>query len=76
MLHMLALTPSHVPPTQLVIVDESQRHAGHAAMRSASPGKAGGSGETHFVVEVVSDSFEYAPTVKRHSRTIYQVGSS
>jgi BolA protein len=36
-------------PVELVVQDDSARHAGHAG---ASPG-----GETHFSVSIVSDSF-------------------
>jgi stress-induced morphogen len=37
-------------PTQLAIVDESQRHAGHAGARPE--------GETHFRIEIVSASWK------------------
>ena len=57
-------------PCRLVIVDESHKHAGHAAMHSA-PGKAGGSGETHFIIEAVSAEFEGLTLIKRH-RLVYQ----
>ena len=60
-------------PFRLVIIDESHKHAGHAAMRSA-PGKAGGSGETHFIIEAVSAEFEGLTLIKRH-RLVYQASS-
>lgn len=59
-------------PSTLTIIDESAQHAGHAAMMVAKPGKAGGPGETHFKVEVVSEAFEGLTQVKRQ-RMVYQV---
>jgi BolA protein len=55
-------------PISLEVIDESHKHAGHAhaVMR---PGTAGGSGETHFQVKVVSDAFAGKSRVDRH-RTI------
>ena len=47
-------------PRELVIIDESARHAGHAGAR---PG-----GETHFDVRIVSDSFEGLSRVERQRR--------
>ena len=47
-------------PDALNIIDESAKHAGHAS--------AGGAG--HFVVEIVSDSFEGKSTIQRH-RLVY-----
>ncbi len=44
-------------PVRLEVVDESQHHAGHAG---ASP-----EGETHFRVEVVSESFRGLSRVAR-----------
>ncbi|KAF5831469.1 bola-like protein-domain-containing protein [Dunaliella salina] len=58
-------------PTQLVIVDESASHSGHAAMMAA-PGTASSSGETHFVVQIVSPKFEGLPLVKRQ-RLVYSL---
>lgn len=57
-------------PSQLQIIDQSASHAGHAAMKSATPGKAGASGETHFRVEVVSEVFVGLSLVKRQ-RMVY-----
>ncbi len=48
-------------PQSLDIVDESAKHAGHAS--------AGGAG--HFVVEIVSDSFEGNSPIQRH-RQVYE----
>ncbi|MEW5315377.1 MAG: hypothetical protein WDW38_006812 [Sanguina aurantia] len=57
-------------PSQMQVIDQSASHAGHAAMRSAAPGKAGASGETHFRVEVVSEVFVGLSLVKRQ-RMVY-----
>ncbi|KAG2436078.1 hypothetical protein HYH02_011589 [Chlamydomonas schloesseri] len=59
-------------PSVLTILDESAQHAGHAAMMVAKPGKAGGPGETHFKVEIVSEAFEGLTQVKRQ-RMVYQL---
>ena len=48
-------------PAHLEIVDESHKHAGHAAMKEH-----GRSGETHFKVKVVSDAFEGKMLIDRH----------
>ena len=47
-------------PTELVIADDSAKHAGHSGAR---PG-----GETHFSVRLVSDSFEGQSRVERQRR--------
>lgn len=52
----------------LEIVDESSQHAGHAGAKGVSSP----SGETHFRVRVVSDSFEGLRTIDRH-RLVYVV---
>ncbi|MEW5297635.1 MAG: hypothetical protein WDW36_000832 [Sanguina aurantia] len=57
-------------PSQMQVIDQSASHAGHAAMRSSAPGKAGASGETHFRVEVVSEVFVGLSLVKRQ-RMVY-----
>jgi BolA protein len=55
-------------PIKLEVIDESHKHAGHAhAMEH--PGRAGGSGETHFQIKVVSAAFTGKSRVDRH-RTI------
>ena len=51
-------------PEELVVVDESARHAGHSGAR---PG-----GETHFDVRIVSRSFDGASRIERQRR-IYAV---
>lgn len=48
-------------PVSLTIIDESHKHAGH----SGNP-KGGPDAETHFRVEVVSESFAGVRAVKRH----------
>ena len=47
-------------PSELVIEDESDRHAGHSGAR---PG-----GETHFNIRIVSESFAGQLRVERHRR--------
>lgn len=56
---------SALEPTQLNVIDESDQHAGHAAMR-------GMSGETHFAIKIVSDKFASMTLVNRH-REIYKL---
>jgi BolA protein len=51
-------------PAELVVLDESAKHAGHAGAR---PG-----GETHFDVRIVSASFEGVSRVERQRR-VYAV---
>jgi stress-induced morphogen len=48
-------------PSHLEIIDESHKHAGHAAMKDYMR-----SGETHFKVVVVSDDFEGKMLIDRH----------
>ncbi|MBW0546019.1 hypothetical protein O181_085734 [Austropuccinia psidii MF-1] len=55
-------------PSRLEIVNESHLHSHHSAMRSIG----GGSGETHFAVNLVSNSFIGKPTIARH-RLVYQI---
>jgi len=50
-------------PTQLVITDDSDQHAGHAGARPE--------GESHFSVLVVSQAFEGKSRVARQ-RLVYQ----
>jgi BolA protein len=49
-------------PTRLDIVDESDRHKGHAGAREG--------GETHYRVYIVSESFAGKGRVQRH-RIVY-----
>lgn len=52
-------------PERMEIVDDSQRHAGHAG-RMMQPGHAHGGGETHFRIAVVSAAFAGKSLVERH----------
>lgn len=51
-------------PTRLDVVDDSDRHLGHAGR--------GAEGESHFQVTVVAAAFEGSPMVARHRR-VYQI---
>lgn len=51
-------------PTQLELIDDSARHAGHAGAREG--------GESHFKLMIVSDAFAGQSRVQRH-RTVYDV---
>ena len=53
-------------PQQLEIEDESARHAGHAGVRDA-----GGGGETHYAMLVVSEAFRGRSRVQR-SRMLHE----
>jgi BolA protein len=48
-----------------VIIDESDRHAGHAGVRSGA-GHAERVGGTHYRVRIVSDKFSGLSRVARH----------
>ncbi|MGO9743405.1 MAG: BolA family protein [Roseiarcus sp.] len=56
-------------PSVLEIVDESDRHAGHAGHRHDGP-KAGG--ETHYRIRIVSERFAGMNRVARH-RAVYDL---
>eukprot|EP01080_Neovahlkampfia_damariscottae_P003081 gene3081-5251_t len=47
-------------PVSLNIIDESQKHAGHAAMKGLE------AKETHFRLEIVSDDFDGKTLIQRH----------
>ncbi|KDQ21380.1 hypothetical protein BOTBODRAFT_25821 [Botryobasidium botryosum FD-172 SS1] len=49
-------------PALLEIQNDSWQHRHHSAMRESG----GGSGETHFSVQVVSDAFSGKTTIQRH----------
>ncbi|GBE81098.1 bola-like protein [Sparassis latifolia] len=53
-------------PIDLGITNDSWQHRHHAAMRA----QGGGSGETHFSIQVVSEAFRGKTTMQRH-RMIY-----
>jgi BolA family transcriptional regulator, general stress-responsive regulator len=61
-----ALTPDFVE-----IVDESHKHAGHAHAVQR-PGTAGTTGETHFRVKVIAETFRGKSRIDRH-RAIHQL---
>lgn len=50
------------PVKHLEIIDESHKHASHAAMKEHDSS----SGETHFKVTIVSDAFEGMSLIQRH----------
>ena len=56
-------------PAELVIHDDSKQHRGHYDAR-AGQGKKGRTAESHFRLEIVSESFQGQNTVKRH-RSVY-----
>jgi len=55
---ILASLTESFAPDQLVVEDDSARHAGHAGAR---PG-----GETHFSVKLVSAAFKGKSRIERH----------
>ncbi len=61
---IVARLTSALNPTLLDVVDESERHAGHAGAREG--------GGTHYRVRVVSAQFERKSRVERH-RLIYDL---
>jgi BolA family transcriptional regulator, general stress-responsive regulator len=61
-----ALAPEH-----LTVIDESDRHAGHAGVR-AGPGHAQAGGGTHYRVRIVSARFVGLNRVARH-RLVYDL---
>jgi len=58
-------------PEALTVLDESDRHAGHAGVR-AGPGHAPAGGQTHYRVRVVSEKFAGLRPVARH-RLVYDL---
>ena len=61
-------------PSQLDVIDESHKHAGHAgaAQHAAQHGTTSGSGESHFNVRIVSDKFKGMTLLARH-RAVMEV---
>jgi|688.fasta_scaffold2815488_1 BolA protein len=51
---------SQFVPEHIEVVDESHKHAGHAAMKGLNKT------ETHFTVVIVSSKFEGMPLIARH----------
>lgn len=52
-------------PIHLTIIDESARHAGHIH-RMGQPGHADHVGETHFKIEIISETFTGKSRLDRH----------
>jgi BolA protein len=48
----------HFAPLRLEVLDESDRHAGHAGARAG--------GESHFRVRIVSEKFRGTSRIERH----------
>ena len=63
---------AELSPKRLEIIDESHRHAGHAERMIGRNGAASGTGETHFMVDIVSEAFEGLSSLKRH-RLVYNI---
>lgn len=55
-------------PSHLAVADESHQHHGHAGWREG--------GETHFRVDIVSDSFRGKSRVERHRLVNDALGSA
>jgi len=64
---MRVLLERELVPSVLEIIDESQKHAGHAGARP--------SGETHYRVKIVSEKFTDMNRVAQH-RAVYAVLAS
>jgi len=67
------LTQKHTP-TQLEVIDESSKHAGHAG--AAAHKEAGGSIESHFHVKIKSKDFEGMSRLSRHRAVIETLGET
>jgi BolA family transcriptional regulator, general stress-responsive regulator len=65
---IVAALQTALAPVALEVIDESDKHAGHAHVVARS-GSALNSGETHFRVKVVSAAFQGKSRIERH-RTI------
>ncbi len=52
---------THLAATHVEVIDDSWRHAGHAAMSNVPEGQ-----QTHIRVVVVSDQFKDVPLLNRH----------
>jgi BolA protein len=61
-------------PTQLEVIDESAKHAGHAG--AAAHKEAGGSAESHFHVKIKSKAFEGMSRLSRHRAVIETLGET
>ncbi|WP_417670129.1 BolA family protein [Roseibium sp.] len=58
---IIAKLTEALSPTELVVIDESDKHKGHGGWREG--------GETHFRVQIVAEAFSGMNRVNRH-RTI------
>jgi stress-induced morphogen len=63
---IIATLETALEPTELRLVDDSAKHAGHAAMKDAAEKQGQAVRESHFRLEVVSQRFEGLSRVKRH----------
>lgn len=61
-------------PTQLEVIDESSKHAGHAG--AAAHKDAGGSAESHFHVKIKSEAFAGMNRLNRHRAVIETLGET
>ncbi len=68
---IVARLTAGLQPHELAVIDESERHAGHAGVRQG-PGHAGPGGETHYRVRIVSEKFAGLNRVSRH-RLVYDL---
>ena len=59
-------------PTRLEIINDSERHAGHAGLRDHAASHSANHGESHFRITVVSSAFEGKAPVSRH-RMVYDL---
>lgn len=62
---MIAKLTAAFQPTFLEVIDESDRHHGHAGGGHGTAGPQG-RGETHFVVQIVSPAFSGTTRLQRH----------
>ena len=63
---IIATLEKELKPTELNLIDDSSKHAGHAAMRAAEAASGEAVRESHFKLSVVSEKFEGLSRVKRH----------
>lgn len=61
-----AMLEAALAPTELQVVDDSHKHAGHAGARD---------GRGHFSVEIVSRAFAGLPPLARHRKVYAALGS-
>lgn len=63
---IVAALEKALEPTELRLVDDSAKHAGHAAMKDAAEKQGEAVRESHFRLEVVSKRFKGLSRVQRH----------